>query len=84
MTLSPNPPYIIWYARACLPWSGREPSITSLVITLIGAQLEGYEGPVLGAKERLSDALAVMLLNIAAATLMQQADAIYEQMCPMR
>ena len=54
------------------------------VITLIGAQLEGYEGPVLGAKERLSDALAVMLLNIAAATLMQQADAIYEQMCPMR
>ena len=54
------------------------------VITLIGAQLEGYEGPVPGAKERLSDALAVMLLNIAAATLMQQADAIYEQMRPTR
>lgn len=49
------------------------------VITLIGAQLEGYEGPVPGAKARLADALAVMLLNIAAATLMQQADAIFQR-----
>lgn len=47
------------------------------VIALIGAQLEGYEGPVPDAKERLTDALEVMLLNIAAATLMQQADAAY-------
>lgn len=54
------------------------------VITLTVRNLRVMRGPVLGAKERLSDALAVMLLNIAAATLMQQADAIYEQMCPMR
>lgn len=50
------------------------------VITLIDAQLEGYEGPVPGAKERLANALAVMLLNIAAAALMQQADALFDHM----
>lgn len=52
------------------------------VIALIGAQLEGYEGPVPDAKERLTDALTVMLLNCAAATLMQQADAIYRRVVP--
>lgn len=84
MTLSPEPAL---YNMVCAGLFAMERERTihhEFVITLIGAQLEGYEGPVLGAKERLSDALAVMLLNIAAATLMQQADAIYEQMCPMR
>ncbi len=46
------------------------------VTALIGAQLEGYEGPVPGAKQRLADALTVMLLSIAAASLMRQADAL--------
>lgn len=50
------------------------------VTALIGAQLEGYEGPVPDAKDRLTDALTLMLLNIAAATLMQQADAIFTRM----
>ena len=50
------------------------------VITLIGAQLEGYEGPVPDAKSRLTEALELMLLNIAAAMLMQQADILYRQL----
>ena len=49
------------------------------IITLIGAQLEGYEGPVPDAKSRLEDALLLMLLNIAAAMLMQQADVLYRR-----
>lgn len=49
------------------------------VITLIGAQLEGYEGPVPDAKVRLANALELMLLNIAAAMLMQQADILYQR-----
>ena len=49
------------------------------IITLIGAQLEGYEGPVPDAKSRLEDALLLMLLNIAAAMLMQQADILYRR-----
>ena len=48
------------------------------IITLIGAQLEGYEGPVPDAKKRLTDALTLVLLNIAAAMLMQQADVLYQ------
>ena len=50
------------------------------IITLIGAQLEGYEGPVPDAKSRLTEALELMLLNIAAAMLMQQADILYRQL----
>ena len=46
------------------------------VTTLIEALLEGYEGPVPDAKERLSHALTIMLLNVAAAALMQEADAL--------
>ena len=49
------------------------------IITLIGAQLEGYEGPVSDAKERLSDTLTLMLMNIAAAMLMQSANTIYQR-----
>ena len=49
------------------------------IITLIGAQLEGYEGPVPDAKKRLTDALTLVLLNIAAAMLMQQADILYQR-----
>ena len=49
------------------------------IITLIGAQLEGYEGPVPDAKKRLTDALTLILLNIAAAMLMQQADILYQR-----
>ena len=49
------------------------------IITLIGAQLEGYEGPVPDAKSRLEDALLLMPLNIAAAMLMQQADILYRR-----
>ena len=49
------------------------------LIALIGAQLEGYEGRVPDAKSRLEDALLLMLLNIAAAMLMQQADILYRR-----
>ena len=44
------------------------------VTTLIDAQLEGYEGPVPGAKERVSHALTIMVLNVAAAALMNRAN----------
>lgn len=50
------------------------------LITLIGAQLEGYEGPVPDAKERLTKALTIILLNVAAAALMQEADGVYQSM----
>lgn len=49
------------------------------VTTLIEALLEGYEGPVPDAKKRLSHALTIMLLNVAAAALMQEADALMER-----
>ena len=48
------------------------------LIALIGAQLEGYEGPVPDAKERLEKALTMILLNAAAAALMQEADSLYQ------
>ena len=50
------------------------------IITLIGAQLEGYEGPVADAKERLENAMRIMVLNIAASRLMQQADALFSHL----
>ena len=50
------------------------------IITLIGAQLEGYEGPVADAKERLENAMRIMVLNIAASRLMQQADALFSRL----
>ena len=50
------------------------------IITLIGAQLEGYEGPVADAKERLENAMRSMVLNIAASRLMQQADALFSRL----
>lgn len=46
------------------------------LITLIGAQLEGYEGPVPDARERLIKALTIILMNVAAAALMQEADGL--------
>lgn len=49
------------------------------IITLIGAQLEGYEGPVPDARERLSNALTIMLLNTAAARFMQQAEELFRR-----
>ncbi len=48
------------------------------LIALIGAQLEGYEGPVPDAKDRLGKALTMILLNAAAAMLMQEADSLYQ------
>lgn len=50
------------------------------IITLIGAQLEGYEGPVADAKERLENAMRIMVLNSAASRLMQQADALFSRL----
>ena len=50
------------------------------IITLIGAQLEGYEGPVADAKERLENAMRIMVLTIAASRLMQQADALFSRL----
>lgn len=50
------------------------------IITLIGAQLEGYEGPVADAKDRLENAMRIMVLNIAASRLMQQADALFSRL----
>ena len=47
------------------------------VASLVDEQLKGYEEPVPGAKARLSQALTLMLLNIAAANLMQRAEGIY-------
>ena len=52
------------------------------LIALIGAQLEGYEGPVPDAKERLGKAMTMILLNAAAAALMQEADSLYQSMIP--
>lgn len=49
------------------------------LIALIESRLEGYEGPVPDASRRLSIALSVMLMNVAASMLMQQADAIYRR-----
>lgn len=49
------------------------------VTTLIDAQLEGYEGPVPGARDRLFHALTIMLLNVAAASLMSRADELMER-----
>ncbi len=49
------------------------------LVTLIEPLIEGYEGPVPGAAERLKTALSIMLMNVAAAMLMQQAEAIFAQ-----
>ena len=47
------------------------------LIALIGEQLEGYEGPVPDARERLEKAMIIILLNAAAAALVQEADSLY-------
>ena len=52
------------------------------IVTLIESRLEGYEGPVPDAAERLKTALSIMLMNMAAAMLMQQAEASFERAVP--
>lgn len=49
------------------------------IITLTKSRLEGYEGPVPDAAQRLANALSIMLMNVAASMLMQRADELYRQ-----
>lgn len=65
-----------WLCTATLRLREESALNHEFVTTLIEALLEGYEGPVPDAKERLSHALTIMLLNVAAAALMQEADAL--------
>ena len=57
--------------------SGRSPHES--IINLTESRLEGYEGPVPDAAGRLKSALSIMLMNVAAASLMQKADEIFER-----
>lgn len=47
------------------------------IIALTTKQLESYDGPVPDAKERLTTALSIMLMNVAASMLMDGASALF-------
>ena len=64
---------------AILELSESEPVTHESIITLTESRLEGYEGPVPDAADRLKNALSIMLRNVAAAMLMQYADGIFER-----
>lgn len=48
------------------------------IAKLTRQHLEGYQGPVPDAQQRLQEALTIMLLNVAASRLMQIASSIYK------
>lgn len=57
--------------------SGRNLSAETIE-TLVRSRLEGYIGPTADAARRLTDAVCLMLLNVAASLLMQRASVIYQ------
>ena len=78
----PEPKLYSLLCAAILELSDGERITHESIVTLIESRLEGYEGPVPDAAERLKTALSIMLMNMAAAMLMQQAEAIFERAVP--
>ena len=75
----PEPRLYSLLCAAILELSDCEKITHESLVTLTESRLEGYEGPVPDAADRLKNALSIMLMNVAAAMLMQHADAIFEQ-----